>query len=40
MSFKDNGMGLGLPFVKKVLIEHLGNVRVVESTDKGTHFSN
>jgi len=38
MSFKDNGMGLGLPFVKKVLIEHLGNVRVVESTDKGTHF--
>lgn len=38
MSFKDNGMGLGLPFVKKVLIEHLGNINIVESTSKGTHF--
>ncbi|WP_245976734.1 sensor histidine kinase [Oceanobacillus arenosus] len=38
MSIKDNGMGLGLPFVKKVLIEHLGNISIVESTAMGTYF--
>ncbi|RDW19658.1 sensor histidine kinase [Oceanobacillus chungangensis] len=38
MSNKDSGMGLGLPFVKKVLIEHLGNISIVESTAMGTHF--
>lgn len=38
ISFKKNGMGLGLPFVKKVIIEHLGDIQIVESTPKGTHF--
>lgn len=38
MSFKERGMGLGLPFVKKVMIEHLGNIFVVESSYEGTHF--
>lgn len=31
-------MGLGLPFVKKVILEHLGDIQIVESTPKGTHF--
>lgn len=38
MSFKGRGMGLGLPFVKKVIIEHLGKVDIVESSSKGTRF--
>lgn len=38
ISFKKNGMGLGLPFVKKVIIEHLGDIQIVESTPNGTHF--
>ncbi|MCJ8009073.1 ATP-binding protein [Lederbergia wuyishanensis] len=38
MSFKDKGMGLGLPFVKKMIIEHLGNVYIVESSPEGTRF--
>ncbi|WML52206.1 HAMP domain-containing sensor histidine kinase [Neobacillus sp. PS3-12] len=38
ISFKKSGMGLGLPFVKKVILEHLGDIQIVESTPKGTHF--
>ncbi|MDL4841774.1 ATP-binding protein [Aquibacillus rhizosphaerae] len=38
ISYNERGMGLGLPFVKKTLIEHLGNIYVVESSSEGTHF--
>ncbi|WP_235851588.1 sensor histidine kinase [Heyndrickxia camelliae] len=38
MSLKTKGMGLGLPFVKKIIIEHLGNINIVESSPEGTHF--
>jgi signal transduction histidine kinase len=32
------GMGLGLPFVKKIMIEHLGDIHIVRSSPNGTHF--
>jgi signal transduction histidine kinase len=32
------GMGLGLPFVKKMMIEHLGDIHIVRSSPNGTHF--
>ncbi|SNZ03149.1 Histidine kinase-, DNA gyrase B-, and HSP90-like ATPase [Terribacillus aidingensis] len=35
---KKRGMGLGLPFVKKMMIEHLGDIHIVESSSNGTHF--
>jgi signal transduction histidine kinase len=35
---KKRGMGMGLPFVKKMMIEHLGDINVVESSPSGTHF--
>ncbi len=38
ISFKDKGMGLGLPFVKKIIFEHRGDIVVVDSTPAGTHF--
>ncbi|WP_428912675.1 sensor histidine kinase [Niallia sp. Krafla_26] len=38
ISFKERGMGLGLPFVKKIIIEHLGDIHIVQSTSEGTHF--
>lgn len=38
LSLKSEGMGLGLPYVKKIVIEHLGNIRIVESSTEGTHF--
>jgi signal transduction histidine kinase len=38
ISFKSKGMGLGLPFVKKIIFEHLGNIRIIDSTPSGTHF--
>ncbi|WP_174615992.1 sensor histidine kinase [Virgibacillus ihumii] len=38
ISFGDRGMGMGLPFVKKTIIEHLGNVQIIESSPEGTHF--
>ncbi|UII55584.1 ATP-binding protein [Cytobacillus spongiae] len=37
-SLKESGMGMGLPFVKKIIFEHRGDVRVVSSDSKGTHF--
>ena len=38
ISFKDKGMGFGLPFVKKIIFEHRGDIAVVDSTPEGTHF--
>lgn len=37
-STKQDGIGLGLPFVKKIIFEHRGDIKVVESSHKGTHF--
>ena len=34
----ERGMGFGLPFVKKVISEHLGNISIVQSTPEGTHI--
>lgn len=38
ISFKKNGMGLGLPFVKKIIFEHRGDIRIIESSTEGTHI--
>ncbi|WP_010529162.1 sensor histidine kinase [Lentibacillus jeotgali] len=38
ISFGESGMGMGLPFVKKTIIEHLGDIRVAGSSSRGTHF--
>lgn len=38
ISYKQEGMGLGLPFVKKILFEHRGDIKVVDSSPNGTHF--
>lgn len=38
ITFKDAGMGFGLPFVKKIIFEHRGDICVVQSTDAGTHL--
>lgn len=38
ISNKDNGLGLGLPFVKKMIFEHRGDIEIVESTNAGTHM--
>jgi signal transduction histidine kinase len=35
---KSEGMGLGLAFVKKMMIEHLGDINIVGSSLNGTHF--
>lgn len=38
MSSKEKGMGMGLPFVKKIIFEHRGDIYVANSTPAGTHF--
>jgi signal transduction histidine kinase len=38
ISSKDKGMGLGLPFVKKIIFEHRGDIVVANSTTAGSHF--
>lgn len=38
ISIDKRGMGLGLPFVKKTIIEHLGNITISKSSPEGTHF--
>lgn len=38
ISSKSTGMGLGLPFVKKIMFEHRGDIKVIDSTPAGTHF--
>jgi signal transduction histidine kinase len=35
---KKDGLGLGLPFVKKVIYEHRGDINIVESNQSGTKF--
>ncbi|WP_186576723.1 sensor histidine kinase [Aquibacillus kalidii] len=35
---KSTGMGVGLPFSKKVLFEHRGDLKIVASDCNGTHF--
>lgn len=37
-SSKKNGMGVGLPFVRKIIFEHRGQIKVTESSSKGTTF--
>lgn len=37
-SFKNQGMGMGLPFVKKIIFEHRGDIQIMSSTPVGTHF--
>ncbi|MGM7721543.1 sensor histidine kinase [Metabacillus sp. Hm71] len=38
ISYKEGGSGLGLPYVKKVIFEHRGEINVIESSPEGTHF--
>lgn len=38
ISSKDTGMGVGLPFVRKVIFEHRGEIKVYDSSSKGTTF--
>jgi signal transduction histidine kinase len=35
---KNEGLGLGLPFVKNIILEHRGDINVVDSSSKGTHI--
>ncbi|GKU83240.1 PAS domain-containing sensor histidine kinase [Niallia sp. NCCP-28] len=35
---KEKGMGLGLAFVKKTILEHRGDIRIKESSSNGTEF--
>jgi signal transduction histidine kinase len=38
ISYKREGLGLGLPFIKKIIFEHRGDIKVVESSPNGTNF--
>lgn len=38
ISKKKRGMGIGLAFSKKIMLEHRGDLKVVDSSSKGTHF--
>ncbi|WP_026559552.1 HAMP domain-containing sensor histidine kinase [Bacillus sp. J37] len=38
ISTKELGMGIGLPFVRKVIFEHRGEIFVLESSQNGTTF--
>lgn len=38
ISSNNKGMGLGLPFVKKIIFEHHGDIQIIESTSEGTTF--
>lgn len=35
---KNEGLGLGLPFVKNIILEHRGDIKVVDSSPNGTHI--
>ncbi|KAB7665114.1 sensor histidine kinase, partial [Bacillus sp. B1-b2] len=37
-STKKEGLGLGLPFVKNIVLEHRGEIKVVNSCPEGTHI--
>ncbi|SHS66844.1 integral membrane sensor signal transduction histidine kinase [Mycobacteroides abscessus subsp. abscessus] len=39
VSSKNGGTGMGLPFVKKIIFEHRGDIVVVDSTSLGTHIT-
>jgi signal transduction histidine kinase len=38
VSNKEVGMGMGLPFVKKIIFEHRGDVTIMNSSSNGTHI--
>jgi signal transduction histidine kinase len=38
ISSKHHGMGVGLPFSRKIIFEHRGEIKVLESSLKGTTF--
>ena len=38
ISTKESGMGIGLPFVRKIIFEHRGEIYVLESNPYGTTF--
>lgn len=38
ISNKREGLGLGLPFIKKVIFEHRGNIKIVDSSSDGTNI--
>lgn|GEM_PF-1253049 len=38
ISTKESGMGIGLPFVRKIIFEHRGEINVLESSKNGTTF--
>ncbi|WP_050182875.1 ATP-binding protein [Domibacillus robiginosus] len=38
ISFTSQGMGMGLPFVKKVVFEHRGDINIIHSSPEGTQF--
>ncbi|MBP3951063.1 sensor histidine kinase [Bacillus suaedae] len=38
ISTKKSGMGAGLPFVRKIIFEHRGEIKVSQSSEKGTTF--
>ncbi|WP_058305988.1 ATP-binding protein [Gracilibacillus massiliensis] len=38
ISSKEEGMGVGLPFVRKIIFEHRGEIKVKESSASGTTF--
>lgn len=38
ISTKESGMGIGLPFVRKIIFEHRGEIYVLESSKNGTTF--
>lgn len=35
---KSEGLGFGLPFVKNIILEHRGDIKVMDSSPKGTHI--
>ena len=37
-STKKEGLGLGLPFVKNIILEHRGEIKVMDSSPNGTHI--
>ncbi len=38
ISSKSSGMGMGLPFAKKIILEHRGDINIITSSPNGTHF--
>jgi len=38
VSNKKSGMGMGLAFCKKIMLEHLGDLKIIDSNSNGTRF--